>query len=76
MQDSTEQVPVSQASAGQSPVQENISKPRPQQIPREMHRIVVSDGDEPDWMVSANRVSGAAGRRGTTAAKAAQPEEK
>lgn len=47
-----------------------------QEIPKEMHRIVISDGDEPDWMVSANRVSGAAERRGAPAPKTAQPEEK
>ena len=41
-----------------------------------MHRIVITDGDQPDWMVSANRVSGAAERRGAPAAKAVQPEMK
>ena len=35
---------------------------------------MVTGGDEPDWMVSANRVSGAAERRGAPAGKAAQPE--
>ena len=59
----------------QIPVEENnTTRPEPkiQQIPKEMHRIVVSDGDEPDWMVSANRVSGAAERRGAPAARAAE----
>ena len=61
----------------QIPVEEeNTTRPEPQvqPIPKEMHRIVVSGGDEPDWMVSANRVSGAAERRGAPAAKEAQPE--
>ena len=49
---------------------------KPQEIPRELRRIVVTGDDEPDWMVSANRVSGAAERRGAPAAKAAQQEEK
>jgi len=50
--------------------EEQIKKPL--EIPREMHRIVIEDGNEPDWMVSASRVSGAAERRGAPAAKAAQ----
>ena len=58
------------------PVEENTTRPEPQQIPKEMHRIVVSGGDEPEWMVSANRVSGAAERRGAPAARAAQTEER
>ena len=61
----------------QIPVEEeNTTRPEPQAqpIPKEMHRIVVSGGDEPDWMVSANRVSGAAERRGAPTAKEAQPE--
>jgi len=40
---------------------------------QEPRRIVVSMNDEPDWMVSASRVSGAAERRGGSAAK---PSEK
>ena len=61
----------------QIPVEEdNTMRPEPQTqpIPKEMHRIVVSDDDQPEWMVSANRVSGAAERRGAPAARAAQPE--
>ena len=56
--------------------QEKPTRPEPkaQEIPKELHRIVVTGGDEPDWMVSANRVSGAAERRGAPAGKAAQPE--
>ncbi len=68
-----------QEPAAQIPAEEeNIKRPdfRPQEIPKEMHRIVVTDGDEPDWMVSANRVSGAAERRGAPAGKGVQPEEK
>ena len=49
---------------------------KPQEIPKELRRIVVADGDEPDWMVSANRVSGAAERRGAPASRIAQPTEK
>lgn len=49
---------------------------RPLEIPREMHRIVIEDGNDPEWMVSANRVSGAAERRGAPAAKAAQDERR
>ena len=49
---------------------------KPQEIPRELRRIVVTGDDEPDWMVSANRISGAAERRGAPTAKAAQQEEK
>ena len=59
----------------QIPVEEeNTTRPEPavQQIPKEMHRIVVTGDDQPDWMVSANRVSGAAERRGAPAAKAVQ----
>lgn len=48
----------------------------PQEIPREMHRIVVSGDDTPDWMVAAHRVSGAAERRSAPAAKAAPQEER
>ena len=63
----------------QFPAEEEInvprSAPKTQQIPKEMHRIVVEDGDMPDWMVSANRVSGAAERRSVPAAKNTQPEE-
>ena len=64
--------------SAQAPDQEENTQPepKPQAIPREMHRIVISDGDEPDWMVSANRIQGAAERRGAPAAKAVQPEEK
>ena len=46
------------------------------------HRIVAATDDEPDWMVSAARVSGAAGRRGAApqgekgAAQSAAPERK
>ena len=73
------QDPAMQEPAAQIPAEEeNIKRPdfRPQEIPKEMHRIVVTDGDEPDWMVSANRVSGAAERRGAPAGKGVQPEEK
>ncbi len=51
------------------------SEPKAQEIPKELRRIVVSDGEEPDWMVSASRVSGAAERRGASAAKSVQPED-
>jgi len=51
-------------------------EPKAQEIPKELHRIVISDDDDPDWMVSANRVSGAAERRGAPAARAAAQEEK
>ena len=43
----------------------------------EPHRIVVTDDDEPEWMVSSTRVSGAAERRGVSpaAAKASRQDE-
>ena len=65
--------------APQIPVQdEHMTRPEPktQEIPKELRRIVVSDENEPDWMVAADRVSGAAERRGAPAAKPVQPEEK
>ena len=73
----TPQIPAEEIPAEQIPDEEK-TMPRPQgnEIPREMHRIVITDGDQPDWMVSANRVSGAAERRGAPAAKAVQPEMK
>ena len=61
------------------PAQEEVvmrPEPKAQEIPKEMHRIVVSDGSEPDWMVSASRISGAAQRRVAPAAQSAQPEKK
>ena len=39
------------------------------------HRIVVSEGDEPEWMVSATRISGAAERRGQAAPAARAPRQ-
>jgi len=51
-------------------------KEKAQEIPPEMHRIVVEEDDAPEWMVSASRVSGAAERRGAPAAKPALQEEK
>ena len=71
------QVPVAQIPAVQPPVEEKAARPEPkvQQIPREMHRIVVTGSDEPDWMVSASRVSGAAERRGAPTARPAQEKE-
>ena len=42
-------------------------EPKTQEIPKELRRIVVSDENEPDWMVAADRVSGAAERRGGAA---------
>ncbi|MBR4039795.1 MAG: VanW family protein [Clostridia bacterium] len=49
---------------------------KPQEIPTELRRVVVADHDEPDWMVSASRVSGAAERRGAPANRSAQQTEK
>jgi len=43
---------------------------------QEPRKIVVSMNDEPEWMISASRVSGAAGRRGGSAAKPHAPEKK
>ena len=40
----------------------------------EPHRIVVAEDDEPEWLVSSARVSGAAERRGVSAGKAPQQE--
>ena len=39
------------------------------------HRIVVSEGDEPEWMVSATRISGAAERRAQAAPAARAPRQ-
>jgi len=49
-------------------------QPLPQEEAKEIaaqepRKIVVSMNDEPDWMISASRVSGAAERRGSGAAK-------
>jgi len=61
-----EQMPAEQAVNVPVPAQEEYAPPaqKHQAIPKEMHRIVVADDDEPEWMVSAHRVSGAAERRG------------
>ena len=75
MQIPDEQIPVSQAPGASAPDQEHIyaqPTPKPQAIPREMHRIVVEDHDAPEWMVSAHRVSGAAERRGAPAGRTAE----
>jgi len=45
----------------------------PQQEPQ---KIVISMNDEPDWMISASRVTGAAERRGTGTARPSEPEAK
>lgn len=42
----------------------------------EPRKIVVSMNDEPDWMISASRVSGAAERRGASPAKPSAPERR
>ena len=43
---------------------------------QEPRKIVVSMNDEPDWMISASRVSGAAERRGGSAAKPPAQEKR
>ena len=69
---SAEQTPVMPiADDRQSPAK---SEQKAQEIPKELRRIVISDGDEPEWMVSASRVSGAAERRGASAVRSVQPE--
>ena len=71
-----EPISAEQTPAAQIPDQQmqTPSEPKKQEIPKELRRIVISDGEEPDWMVSASRVSGAAERRGASAAKNGQPE--
>ena len=71
------QIPAEEIYAEQIPVEEKKPlRPQSHEIPKEMHRIVIADDDQPDWMVSASQISGAAERRGAPAAKAAQPEVK
>ncbi|MBQ7824820.1 MAG: hypothetical protein IJ337_00500, partial [Clostridia bacterium] len=41
----------------------------------EPHRIVVADDDEPEWLVSSARVTGAAERRGQAAPAAKAPAQ-
>ena len=48
---------------------------KPQEIPAQLRRVVVADGEEPDWMVSAGQVSGAAERRNAPAARSAAARE-
>ena len=70
-----EQIPDEPISAAPIPDREKSytpPAPKNQAIPKEMHRIVVENHDEPEWMVSAQRVSGAAERRGAPAGKNAQ----
>jgi len=44
--------------------------------PQEIKKIVISQSDEPEWLVSASRVSGAAERRGQTGGRAPMQERK
>ena len=44
--------------------------------PQEIKKIVISQSDEPEWLVSASRVSGAAERRGQTSGRAPMQERK
>ena len=74
-----EQMPAEQTPTVPIPAQEEEYMPparKPQAIPKEMHRIVVADHDEPEWMVSAHRVSGAAERRGAPAGKNTRAESR
>ena len=51
----------------------NLQEMQEETISAEPHRIVVAQEDEPEWLVSSTRVSGAAERRGV-AARAPQQE--
>ena len=57
------------------PMEEEKAALQPEERP---HRIVAVSEDEPDWLVSATRVSGAAGRRtgAPRSEKSDEPEEK
>ncbi len=60
------------------PVQPVMSEPEKveSQPAQEPHRIVVSMNDEPDWMISASRISGAAERRGASPVKPSATEKR
>ena len=45
-------------------------------LQQEPRKIVISMNDEPDWMISASHVSGAAERRGASPARPAAQERK
>ena len=53
----------------------NLQAEEEEILSTEPHRIVVAEDDEPDWLVSSSRVSGAAERRGVSAGARAQNQE-
>ena len=53
----------------------NLQAEEEEVLSTEPHRIVVAEDDEPDWLVSSSRVSGAAERRGVSAGARAQNQE-
>ena len=53
----------------------NLQAEEEEILSTEPHRIVVAEDDEPDWLVSSSRVSGAAERRGVSVGARAQNQE-
>jgi len=53
----------------------NLQAPEEENLQETPHRIVVAEDDEPEWLVSSTRVSGAAERRGGLAANKAPQQE-